>query len=86
MSRSETGSDERERIETMDAQFTEINFGPWFHNILDYIGKPLVTRSGHAVRIERGFKVYIDDKLAYTSDDNISVSAYLNSMQTGTQA
>jgi len=61
-----------------------INFGPFSHNVLDYIDVPLTSQDGKSVivkRIGNAFAVYVNGVLYKETYDNISASYTLNQLE-----
>ena len=71
----------------MTTNFTEINFSPFASNVLDYVNaEGLQTIRGEKVTISRDrleFVITVDGKEAGRTDDNLSASYILNSMEVG---
>ena len=64
----------------------EINFNPYTANVLDYVGKPLVTvADGKSVRITQAmngaFTIWLDRELFESGLGNIAASSVLNRLQ-----
>jgi hypothetical protein len=61
----------------------EINFNPYTHNVLDYLGQPLVCiETGEMVMVNQTiygkFVIYVSGKLTETVDSNLVASSILN--------
>ena len=60
-----------------------MRFSPFRNNVIDYIDVPLVSEDGRSVIVRRPmikFLIYVDDVLYKETDDNISASYTLNSL------
>ena len=69
-------------------EFHLINFGPFTNNVLDYIGKPLITRGGRIVELTRrgmNFEIVIEPMMEpiASTPDNLSASYVLNQYEVG---
>ena len=63
-----------------------INFSPFANNVLDYLGKELCTPGGTKVVITKptiDFVVRFNDVVMLESNDNLSVSYFLNQREVG---
>lgn len=61
-----------------------INFGPFSHNVLDYIDAPLTSKDGRDVIVKRvgmKFAIYVNGELYLETYDNISASYTLNQLE-----
>lgn len=62
---------------------SEINFHPWKNNVLDYVGRKLVsTKTGEEVIVAQamvdGFMIYVNGVLIESRLSNLAASSVLN--------
>lgn len=70
------------------SEFTLLNFSPFVANVMDYIDKPLITKDGRLVRVEKlmsgsKFLIYVQGQDATIVDGNIATSNFLNRIEVG---